>query len=182
MSSVTEIIRAQHRDFAQVLKALETIANGPLEERRSEDLAQLFDICHYARVFPDKLHHPDEEQYVFGPLRDVAPDHREMIDEIRAEHDRADSLTGRLHDGITAFDKNQCDAETLRHTIRTYLDFQFEHMRKEENTLLPLVEHALEKDQYHAATRAFAKHADPLFSENVAAGFEALKRRIESRV
>lgn len=181
MSSVIDIILAQHRDFARVLKVLEAIADGPLEERRREDLDRLFDICHYARVFPDKLHHPDEERYVFGPLRETAVDHREMIDEIRAEHERADSLTMRLMDAAKAFDKGECDADFLRRTIRTYLSFQFDHMRKEESNLLPLVEQALESKQYHAATKSFAQHADPLFGENLAAGFEALKRRIEAR-
>ncbi len=181
MPSVTDVIRAQHRDFSRVLKALEAIADGPLEERRRDDMAQLFDICHYAQVFPDALHHPDEERYVFGPLRKVATDHLEMIDEIHDEHELTEALTVGLRDAATAFDKGKSDADTLRQAIRNYLHFQFEHMRKEENILLPLVEQALDAGQYHEATRAFSGHADPLFSENLAVGFEALKRRIEMR-
>lgn len=181
MSSVIDIILAQHRDFARVLKALEAIADGPLEKRQADDLAQLYDICHYAQVFPDKLHHPDEERYVFGPLRESAVDHREMIDDIRREHDRAEALTSQLHDAVVGFDKKKIDADALRRAIRDYLEFQFEHMRKEENSLLPLVKQALDSNQYHAATTAFARHGDPLFGENLAMGFEALKRRIEMR-
>ena len=134
----------------------------------------------FARVFPDRLHHPDEERYVFEPLRTAAPDHKDMIDTIRAEHDRADTLTMRLYDAVQAFDRGDSDAEVLRHSIQNYLEFQFEHMSKEENASLPLVEQALDADTYQAASKAFAGHTDPLFADNLAAGFDVLRRRIEA--
>jgi branched-chain amino acid transport system ATP-binding protein len=181
MASATDIIRAQHRDLAHVLKALEAIMDGPLEERRSADMAQLYDICHYVRVFPDKLHHPDEDRYVFGPLRAAAPEHAHLVDDIEGEHGRCQALTERLHGLIQAFDKGDATAGALRDAVRQYLSFQFDHMRKEERDLLPLVDELLDKKQRAAAAGAFSKHADPLFSANLRAGFEALRHRIESR-
>ena len=181
MASATDIIFAQHRDIAQVLKALEAIIDGPLEQRRSDDMAQLFDICHYLRVFPDKLHHPDEDRYVFGPLRAAAPEHAHLLDDIEREHGRCEALTTRLHELLQAFEKGDATANALRDAVRQYLTFQFEHMRKEERDVLPLVDELLDADQHAAAASAFSQHADPLFSANLRSGFEALRRRIESR-
>ena len=177
----TDIILAQHRDIATVLKALEAIIEGPLEERRSADMAQLHDICHYIRVFPDKLHHPDEDRYVFGPLRTAAPEHAHLVDDIESEHGRCEALTSRLYGLIQAFEKGDASADALRDAVRQYLAFQFDHMRKEERDVLPLVDELLDPDQQAAAAGAFSQHVDPLFSANLRAGFDALRRRIESR-
>jgi branched-chain amino acid transport system ATP-binding protein len=180
MAGATDIILSQHRDLARVLKALETIIDGPLEEKRSADMAQLFDICHYIRVFPDKLHHPAEDRYVFGPLRAASPEHAGLVDAIESEHRRCDALTGQLHEVIDAFDKGNATADAVREVARAYLSFQFDHMRKEERDLLPLVDDVLDESQREAASSEFARHADPLFSSNLRTGFDALRRRIEA--
>ena len=180
MPSAIDHILAQHRDMARVLKTLEAIADGPLDERREADIARLHDICHYLRVFPDKVHHPAEERYVFGPLRAAAHEHAAVLARVQDEHERCESLTTALHESVTAFERGEADVQTLRAAVREYLDFQFDHMRREENEVLPVAEELLDARARGAAAAAFAAHADPMFGENLAAGFDALRQRIVS--
>lgn len=180
MASVTEHITAEHRDIARVLKLLESIAYGPIDERREEDLAAMYDIVHYLRVYADALHHPYEEHYVFGPLRSAAPEHAVLLDALRDEHERAEAFTQRLSEALSEFAQGHSDEDVLRFAVRNYLAFQFDHMRREEEEVLPLLTGALDEETRRSAERAFAANSDPLFGSNIKAGFETLRRKIDA--
>ena len=51
-------------------------------------------------------------------------------------------------------------------------------MRNEEEHVLPIAENVLQDEDWAAMRNAFSRHADPMFGENVRAGFEALRNRI----
>ena len=182
MTGITQRICAQHRDLATVLKVLAAIVDGPLHERRGGEIDRLHEICYYLRVFPDRLHHPDEERHVYGPLGHAAPAHAALLDRIRAEHERCEPLTAQLHETVLAFERGEADAARLREVAHEYLDFQYQHMRQEEDEVLPLVERYLDDQSRSRAAAVFALHSDPLFGDNLAIGFEALRRRILARV
>ena len=68
----------------------------------------------------------------------------------------------------------------LRTSVSNYLRFQFDHMRREEEEVLPLLTGTLDEETRRTAERAFAASADPLFGRNIRTGFETLRRKIDS--
>jgi len=181
MQQVARQIEAEHRNMARVLKALEANADRAGSEPKADDIDRLFDICQYVRVFPDAIHHPKEDQYVFDPLRTHAPEHHELLDKVQHQHQACSDHTERLYHTVQSYAERNADASTLKEVVQDYLRFQFEHMRLEEREVLPLAEKLLDPQALAGAGRAFASHGDPLFGENLEAGFKALHDRITDR-
>jgi hemerythrin-like domain-containing protein len=178
MANAVSIIEAEHRNLAQVLKTLEAIADRLQSDPSPADVDRLFDICHYVRVFPDTIHHPKEDRYIFGPLREAVPEHQELLDSVHEQHARCAEHTRRLAQAVKDYDAGRLDAPALQEVVRSYLAFQFEHMRLEEAHVLPMALKFLDPDRLDSAGRAFASHGDPLFGKNLETGFEALRERI----
>lgn len=178
MEQVARQIETEHRNMARVLKALEAIAGRAESAPKRGDVDRLFDICHYVRVFPDAIHHPKEDRYVFGPLRTEIPEHHELLDKVQHQHQACNDHTERLYRTVQAYADSKATADMLKEVVQDYLQFQFEHMRLEEREVLPLAEKFLDAQILEGAGRAFASHGDPLFGENLEAGFKALHDRI----
>ena len=178
MEQIARKIEAEHRNMARVLKSLEEIAERAQSAPKSDDVDRLFDICHYVRVFPDAIHHPKEDRYVFEPLRTEAPEHHELLDKVQGQHRACNDHTERLYLTVQAYADKGATATTLQEVVQDYLRFQYEHMRLEEREVLPLAEKFLDKETLAGAGRAFASHGDPLFGENLETGFKALYDRI----
>jgi len=178
MADVVSMIEAEHRNLGRVLKALQAIVGRMDSDPHPGDMDRLFDICHYVRVFPDKIHHPKEDHYIFGPLGIEAPEHHELLESVHDQHAQCASQTDGLYEAVKGYDAGKIPAEELRQAVQRYVSFQYEHMRLEEGEVLPLARKLLDPDVLDSAGRAFASHGDPLFGQNLEAGFEALRDRI----
>ena len=69
----------------------------------------------------------------------------------------------------------------LQEATRTYVDAQREHIDKEEHEVLPLARESLNEEDWGDISRAFATNSDPMFGDNLEAGFRALFERITRR-
>lgn len=43
-------------------------------------------MIHYIDAFPERLHHPKEDQFLFARLSERSPESRPLVEELRAEH------------------------------------------------------------------------------------------------
>jgi branched-chain amino acid transport system ATP-binding protein len=130
-------------------------------------------------VFPDKLHHPKEEEYLFQALRRRKPDSVALLDELEMQHVEGGRLIAELERALKDYDRNYPDGlEVLRKATQTYVDAQREHIAREEREVLPLARKYLKKEDWGDISRAFARNSDPMFGENIETGFQALFERI----
>ena len=53
-------------------------------------------ILAYIDAFPEKLHHPKEDQYVYARLRQRSPGLSTVLDELEAEHVRGRAFITEL--------------------------------------------------------------------------------------
>lgn len=178
MNEVTRMLLEEHRNLARVLKTLEAIAARLDRQPRRGDVDRLYDICQYVRVFPDRVHHPKEDHFIFGPLERAAPEQAELLQRIQAQHAQCTQMTEALYALVQRYDRGEAQADAVRALVKDYLGFQFEHMQLEEQQVLPLAEARLDPDTWSDARRAFARDHDPLFGDHVEAGFAALRDRI----
>jgi hemerythrin-like domain-containing protein len=179
MAAALKTLKTEHRNLAQVLNCLsdEVERIGELDERPDLDL--LFSIVYYIRVFPDRHHHPKEDEYLFKRLRQRTHEADQVISELEREHDEFEQLLTNLEQALRDYDKRYPEGlDELERQVQAYLDFQWQHMRKEEDQVLPIAEKALREEDWAAMNNAFLRHADPMFGENVRIGFEMLRDRI----
>lgn len=183
MPDPIESILQDHRNLETVLtsllKIIDEVGIHLGQKKPVKEIDALFSILHYIRVYPDRHHHPKEDRFILAPIRNRAPSKLAQVEEIEAQHLGVARLTDDLADAVKYFDTHFPDGyEALADRARTYATFQRNHMRMEETILIPLAKEVLTDEERQAAGQAFKQHADPLFQENIEAGFQALLDRI----
>lgn len=178
MHSSIRILYDEHRSIAAVLHGLLALVRAAKDPAVQPEFPVFNAMIYYIDTFPERLHHPKEDQFLFARLAKRAPEARPLIDELRAEHVKGASLIRELQAALLAFEVNgQRELPAFAAAAEAYAQFHWEHMRKEEKQLLPLTERALTAEDWTAIDEAFAGNEDPIadLREN---DFRALYQRI----
>lgn len=181
MAVATSIIKDEHRSMAAVINGLEYLIGEIKENRTSPDFTLLGAMLDYIEAFPERLHHPKEDEYLFKFLRQRSPEAHPILDELEAQHIRGAGLLGDLrrkledyrHSGQPAF-------SPFEEAIHAYAAFHWEHMRKEEDVVFPLAERHLTAEDWQAIDAAFHANHDPIIGVETTREFRELFRRIVS--
>ena len=170
MPAAITIIKDEHRSFAAVLQALTWLSGEIGAARMTPDFALLEAILRYIVAFPEKLHHPKEDAYIYARLRERLPGERALIDELEAEHVQGRAFIADLTAAVARYrEAGPAGFPAFDAAVRAYVEFHWEHMRKEEDIALPLALKALTAEDWKAIDAAFESNDDPLV------GFEAGK-------
>jgi hemerythrin-like domain-containing protein len=157
------IIHGEHRAISAVLSGLRELARMALDPGVRPEFDVLHAMVHYIDAFPERLHHPKEEGFLFTPLVRRAPDAKALVDALSREHDRGARLIRELHASLAKVAIHWPEgAPQFGATVKAYADFHWDHMRKEERELLPLAERHFTANDWRAAERAFAGNDNPL--------------------
>lgn len=181
-AAAVKTLKNEHRNLAQVLNCLSDEVDRIRDLDEKPDLDLLFSIVYYIRVFPDRHHHPKEDEFLFKRLRQRTHEANQVIGELEREHEEFEQLLKNLEQALRNYDQRYPKGfDELERQVQAYLEFQWQHMKKEEDLVLPIAVKALLDEDWAAMNNAFLRHDDPMFGENVRAGFETLKRRIVSK-
>jgi hemerythrin-like domain-containing protein len=178
MAADLTFIHDEHRNIARVLKELENVARDDDALRRAARADLLASILYYLRVYPYAVHHPKEERYLFPAVAANDAAGRRTVDELHREHAEGYAMLQRTE---IAAAEGDAGLARLKAAILAYVAHEFGHMRREETDVLPIAERCLSADAATTMRRQFAGHADPMFGDNVHAGFEALFRHITAK-
>jgi hemerythrin-like domain-containing protein len=173
------IIRDEHRSLAAVIHGMLHLVREIREHGAKPDFAVLGAMIYYIDAFPERYHHPKEDQYLFRLLRLRCPDAEPLLARLHAEH-RAGAEKIRLLEQALARYENGGAKEfpAFEAALEGYATFHWDHMRAEEQELLPLAEKHLTKEDWEAIDAAFSGQTDPLFGASVGDEYENLFRRI----
>jgi hemerythrin-like domain-containing protein len=156
-------IRDEHRSISAVLHALKQLARDTQDARVKPDFAVFRAILHYIDQFPEQLHHPKEDEFLFPPLETRAPQMKKVIDALRAEHKQGDRLVRELERALVLFEDSWPEgAGEFLQAVNDYADFHWKHMRKEEQEILPAAERLFNAEDRKAIDEAFDVNQDPI--------------------
>jgi branched-chain amino acid transport system ATP-binding protein len=106
-------------------------------------------------VVPERIHHPKEDQYLFRLLRQRTPEGLGIFDELEAEHAENAPMLARLRFRLEQFHQHG-DVLAFEQALKAYANFNWDHMGKEENIVLPLAERYLTPADWQLIDTAFA--------------------------
>ena len=173
-------IRDEHRSISAVLHALKQLARDAQDSRVKPDFAVFRAILHYIDQFPEQLHHPKEDEFLFPPLVAREPKMTKVIDSLRAEHKQGDRLVRELERALVLFEDSWPEgAGEFLQCVNDYADFHWKHMRKEEQEVLPAAERLFTPADWKAIDEAFDVNQDPIAGIKER-DFQALFSRIVS--
>ena len=163
MKTALNIIRDEHRSISAVLGGLKQLAKAAEDPSVKPEFEVFRAMIYYIDQFPERLHHPKEDQYLFVRLAKRAPQAVALIDELRAEHVKGAKLVRDLEQALIGLEVGwQGGAAAFRSIVDAYAEFHWKHMRKEEHELLPLAERFLTQDDWREIDAAFAGNSDPI--------------------
>jgi hemerythrin-like domain-containing protein len=120
-------------------------------------------MIHYIDAFPERMHHPKEDRYLFARLIERDPGARDLVNALVAEHVLGAKLVRELERAVIELEQIWPDgAEQFAAQVDAYAQFHWNHMRREESELIPRAVKALREDDWSAIEAAFAGNDDPI--------------------
>jgi hypothetical protein len=96
----------------------------------------------------------------------------------RARHHSGPDVIARVAQALRDCEANASQLASLKQAVDDYADFQWSHMRKEEQEILPAAERALLPADWELIDAAFKSNNDPLVGVERQQEFRELFRRV----
>lgn len=178
MPTTLRALYEEHESISAVLHALQYLVRE-LEQGRRVDPRVFRQILYYLDVFPERFHHPKEDELLFKAVRTRSRAADEVIARLEKWHAAGAGAIRQLEQAMLRWEAGG-DGE-LRAFVQAATGFVAgyrEHMRLEEDELMPLARQVLTTSDWAGIEAAFAQHRDPLHGATAQADPAKLFRRI----
>jgi hemerythrin-like domain-containing protein len=175
------VIHDEHHALSAVLHAMLHLVHDIRDHGDAPDFSLFGAMIYYIDSFPERFHHPKEDQYLFRFLRMRYPKAAPMLDRLHQDHIvGADRIRG-LEQALSRY-QNGGPAEfgSFLAAVETYALFHRDHMRREEQEAFPLALEHLTADDWIEIDAAFAGHGDPMIGADASTVYDRLFTRIVS--
>lgn len=163
MKDAISILKSEHRSISAVLHGLKELARMAQDATVRPRFQVLRSMLRYIDEYPERLHHPKEDEHLFARVAARAPQARKLIDELKKEHEQGAGLIRELERTLLFFEEGwPAGGRAFQQAVDAFADFHWQHMRKEELELLPIAERVLTAGDWRAIERAFATNLDPI--------------------
>jgi branched-chain amino acid transport system ATP-binding protein len=177
MKAIT-IIQDEHRAITAVIEGLRHLLEEIGAASVPADHALLRAIFHYIEAFPERLHHPKEDDYLFARLRVRRPDAAPVLDALSREHEVGRERFVDLKRLYERYAGDVASLDAFREAVERYAHFHWRHMRREEDEVIPLARESLLPEDWAAIDAAFASNNDPVVGVPAQKAFRELYRRL----
>lgn len=173
------IIRDEHQSLAAVLHGMLYLVREIRDRGMKPDFELLGAMVYYIDAFPERFHHPKEDEYLFKLLRARCPTAGPLLDLLEEQHRVGAGKIRTLEQTLARYQHGgDAGFGAFAAALDDYAAFHWDHMRREEREVLPLAEQHLSSDDWKAIDAAFAGHTDPLLGAEADAEYASLFRRI----
>lgn len=181
MTDAIDIIQREHRAIAAVVHCLHYVVKEVREEHLAPDFELFHAIVHYIQDFPDRFHHPKENDYLFDALAKRSPGARKAIHDLMEEHEKGEKKTIDLQWKLEDWEKNPDDEAkkaAFLDAADEFVDFQRKHIGHEEQKIIPAAREHLTQNDWRRINEAFGDHEDPIFGDKPKEAFDHLFAKI----
>jgi len=177
---VVDTIKQEHRVLGHVVEVLQHSLQDIAAEHSEVDFSLLASILYYIDDFPERLHHPKEDAYIFKALRERSSDFDDVLDELQGEHVLGAKMLLDMHAALVHYLAGAYGSlQAFMSCVDAYASMLKEHRRKEED-LLARAGPSLPESEWQEILAAFAANEDPLLAHDVRTEFRKLYRRIQN--
>ena len=157
------IIRDEHASLAAMLQSMRMLVDkGPGDGRKP-----FFDVLRamlfYIDEYPERLHHPKESNLLFPKVVKASPKVLGAIDRLERDHMYSEKAARDLQHLLLSWELlGATRRAAFDEAFKKYVDFYLDHMRLEEEVILPEAEASLSAQDWAEVDAAFEQNADPL--------------------
>lgn len=177
--NVVRIIEQEHTNLTAVIHCMQQFVRTLGQGNAQHDLKIMRAMLLYVIDYPERVHHPKEEEHLFARLRQRTHDVDGTLDELSRQHVRGTALTRELEHALARYEFQGAPAlPALRLLVEEYGTFFFEHMRLEEDVVMPAALHHLTESDWIVIDLAFSANGDPLTGAPIQNNFARLYQLI----
>ena len=163
MQSAVNIIRGEHDSLAAVLHSLRRYVR-PLRDHKAKPDCDVFaTILSYIETFADRFHHPKEDEYLFRALRERTGAADATLLDLQHEHAAGPAELNNLKRALVRTRGGTAEVEEFAFLLERYAMGQEEHIRKEDEIVLPIAQRVLTAADWEPIDKAFRANRDPFF-------------------
>jgi hemerythrin-like domain-containing protein len=177
--SSVRVIQSEHRSISSVLNGLTHFtdlagAGWPLPD------ARVFrGMLQYLDLFAERIHHPKEDAFLFASVRRRTHEVDKALDRLQEDHAFGLGAMRALEQAFMRYEEGgRPFFDAFAREVEKYATFYREHMRAEEEIILPFAQSVLSEDDWRCIDEAFEKNDDPLASPQEVLQLEELFTRI----
>ena len=157
------IIMDEHQSLAAIIHAIRLMIREVGVGRLAPDFKLFKAMVHYLDAYPEKRHHPKEDQFLFGPLKARTTEGADALARLEAEHGLAEARIQALDAALQGYAEGAPDGfEAFSDAFETYADFYRKHMLLEEREILPLLKRHFTADDWARADAGCQATPDPM--------------------
>lgn len=160
--SAVAIIRHEHTQLSTVIDGMRHFVRLLVAGEPVPGVIVFRAMLYYIREYPQRIHHPNEDRYLFAPLRARTGEFDSVLDQLEAQHDKSDMKLRNLEHALTRYELKGASAlHTLGALMDDYAEFHADHRCLEETVILPAATRVLTPDDWVGIDAAFAANRDP---------------------
>ena len=173
------VIRDEHRSMAAIVHGFEFLVRQARDHATPPSFPLLHAMLYYMKVFPESLHHPKENAYLFRKLRTRTHEFDATLDELQRQHVEGQQILEDLERSIAAYEADpEGGLGQFAATVERFATSQIEHMMLETKVIIPAARAHLTEEDWAEIAVAFAGNGDPRFSVDNDEEFRQLFARI----
>lgn len=173
-----QIIKDEHAAIAAVLYTLRYLVKH-MRAGETPNFPLLRAILDYIVSYPDRWHHPKEDQFLFAAIKSKTQEADKLVASLEREHQLGYPMIEDLKQKLINFQNAvEGSSEAFYALAERYVELEWGHMRKEEDDLIPIAEKVLTPEDWKTITQAFRENDNPLFGIKPKEEAERLYQRI----
>jgi len=153
------IIKDEHRAIAAVIRGLRDAATQLRGQGGVPDLDFISQMVGYLQAFPEALHHPKEEQFLFARLVLRHAESATLIAQLHDEHREGGAQIQVIEARLAAARHDPGRHGELAAALEAFAEAQWRHLSCEEKLILPAARQHLDAADWQAIADAFRQNA-----------------------
>lgn len=161
------IIHEEHATLSALLRSLDLMVKLGPADKPAAFFEVLRAMLFYIDEFPERQHHPKETELLFPPVAERDAEAAATIARLDRDHARGEAAVRELQHLLVAWEMlGEPRRAAFEQALAAYLGFYGEHMRLEENVVIPAAQRVLTEAEWTALDAAFAANADTLTGQH----------------
>lgn len=179
LNAALAILHDEHRSFAAIVHGLKYLLRETREKGSPPDFKLLWAMIYYIDAFPEKLHHPKEDAYLFARLRLRTHEADAVLDDLARQHAEGARQVRELEHALGYYEAGKPDGfEVFAAAVEKFAEETWQHINVEEKQVIPLAKQYLTPEDWVEIAQAFGENGDPRFTAERDHEFRSLFSKI----
>lgn len=179
LNAALATLHDEHRSLAAIIHGLKFLVREIREKRIEPDYKLFWAMIYYIDAFPERLHHPREDAYLFDRLRHRTHEADTVLSELEKQHIDGARHVHELEQALGYYEAGKPDGfEVFAAAVERFADEVWAHMNLEERVVIPLAKKHLTAEDWVEIAQAFGGNGDPRFGSELDHEFRNLFSKI----